>query len=212
MAPSSGSNNRFTSFSSVVLPAPLRPTSARTSPASTTRLKWSRIRGRPGRAKQTSRNSIAGTGIGDRDGSTGIQGSEDLEAHEERRADRGRRVVAAIERNAFRPHERADVEAGAQAFAPSGRAGGQQILHAAAELVEAARLEKNRRFVELPEIPAAGHRERCDARPPPHAIRRIPDDARPDRELANRLRRGRRGGGFEIVADGDAQRRPGVRR
>ena len=57
------SSSRLMSFRSVLLPAPLRPTSASTSPASTVRLKRSRTRTPPGRANDTSRNSIAGAGI-----------------------------------------------------------------------------------------------------------------------------------------------------
>src|SRR5229473_5022483 len=61
--PASGSSSRLINFSSVLLPAPLRPTSASTSPASTVRLNRSRTGGAPGRANETLRNSIAGAGI-----------------------------------------------------------------------------------------------------------------------------------------------------
>src|SRR5262249_9754913 len=61
--PSSGSSSRLISLSSVLLPAPLRPTSATTSPASTVSEKRSRTRGRSGRENETLRNSIAGSGI-----------------------------------------------------------------------------------------------------------------------------------------------------
>src|SRR4029078_2721402 len=59
----SGSSSRLISFSSVDLPAPLRPTSASTWPASTVSEKPSSTLGRSGLANETSRNSIAGSGI-----------------------------------------------------------------------------------------------------------------------------------------------------
>src|SRR5207248_354049 len=62
-APASGSSSRLISFSSVLFPAPLRPTSASTSPDPTASEKLSSTRGRPGRANETSRNSMAGSGI-----------------------------------------------------------------------------------------------------------------------------------------------------
>ena len=55
-----GSSRRFTSFRTVVLPAPLRPTSAITSPLSMLRSKWFRTGALPGRLYETSRNSMAG--------------------------------------------------------------------------------------------------------------------------------------------------------
>src|SRR5262249_22483763 len=63
IAPSSGSSSRLISLSNVLLPAPLRPTSATTSPASTVSEKRLSTRAPCGRANETLLNSIAGSGI-----------------------------------------------------------------------------------------------------------------------------------------------------
>src|SRR5689334_18366592 len=61
--PDCGSSSRLTSFKSVLFPAPLRPTSANTSPRVMPREKRSRIGAPAARVNVTSRNSRAASGI-----------------------------------------------------------------------------------------------------------------------------------------------------
>src|SRR5581483_11595399 len=91
--------SRLISFRIVVFPAPLRPTRANTTPASIASEKRSSTVRPPGRANDTSRNSIAGSGTWlatvapeARDAQTvetGRSKRDDVESGGEQRAGRG---------------------------------------------------------------------------------------------------------------------------